>query len=267
MYSFTNEEEVFVNKKKCFLWYKKWKLDNNKRVKSYLTKIKIFVIPAFECLYNIKLHSASKENLYLAAALTPIFDDFFDKKFFPLTFTKTLINYPDKSYNEKDVSCFIEGYRILLERVTNKYQIVKLLNEIIDYQQIYSSELTIESIVNQTFKKGGCALILYASILNLPICLKKEKLLFQLGGIFQLCDDIWDIDKDFMHKQITFAVMHKNSPFILLKALLTEIFKFRNEVKNFSLSVVQQFKLNTILLLLFIPTAIQLIYRYTIKKF
>ncbi len=84
------------------------------------------------------------------------------------------------------------------------------------------SNLTGEKLKEITWNKGGFALLLYRSALDIPIGEKEWEAIFQLGGLMQLHNDIFDLYRDLQEGIITLAT-HTESI-----SQLTE--RFRDEI-------------------------------------
>lgn len=62
-------------------------------------------------------------------------------------------------------------------------------------------DLPISALKKITWEKGGYALLLYRSAINVPISPQEEVAIFQLGGLMQLHNDIFDLYRD-LHEGI-----------------------------------------------------------------
>ena len=67
--------------------------------------------------------------------------------------------------------------------------------------QQHHDDLSIKKLKNITWAKGGYALLLYRSALNRPITPEEWDAVYQLGGLMQLHNDIFDLYRD-LHEGI-----------------------------------------------------------------
>ncbi|NND08016.1 MAG: hypothetical protein HKN87_16680 [Saprospiraceae bacterium] len=54
----------------------------------------------------------------------------------------------------------------------------------------------VDTVKQITWEKGGFALLLYRTALSIPISSQEEKAIFQIGGLMQLHNDIFDLFRD-----------------------------------------------------------------------
>ena len=69
--------------------------------------------------------------------------------------------------------------------------------------QQHQDDLSTQKLKNITWAKGGYALLLYRSALNRPISQQEWDAVYQLGGLMQLHNDIFDLHRDLREGIIT----------------------------------------------------------------
>ncbi len=143
-------------------------------------------------------------------ALTGLFDDFFDVKKTSVTHIRELVDHPDEQLAENSHELlFVRFFRKALEHIHDFHRLTKSINNVFD-AQILSGKQTSQAIERDeiqqiTLLKGGFSLLFYRSALDEPVGLSEEKMLFSLGGISQLENDLFDVYKDYCNGIKTLA--------------------------------------------------------------
>ena len=109
---------------------------------------------------------------------------------------------------------FVRFLRKALEHIHDFDRLTKSINNVFD-AQILSRKQTGQAIERDeiqqiTLLKGGFSLLFYRSALDEPVGLMEEKMLFSLGGISQLENDLFDVYKDFCNDIKTLATTEKS---------------------------------------------------------
>jgi len=138
-------------------------------------------------------------------AMTGLGDDFFDVNELKENELKyllhALLNDPfNVKVNSKSENLFLRFYIKVLENTTQHKQIKHFISQLFDAQYLslkqMSPDITYEEIKKITLQKGGVSLLLCRSVFNHPLSEEEEKMLFALGGLMQLGNDIFDVYKD-----------------------------------------------------------------------
>ena len=158
------------------------------------------------CLLRGKEMSWSeRDRLTYMGSLTGLFDDFFDDKETSEIHIREMINNPRPSAaNNSYEELFIKFYLKVLGGPGSE-RVKELLNMVCD-AQIRSMKqkdpgISKEDIQSITLKKGGASLLFYRCAFPEEPGESEQKMLYLLGGLGQLENDIFDIYKDY-HAQI-----------------------------------------------------------------
>jgi len=120
----------------------------------------------------------------------------------------------------------------LLKRVKNINEYKATLSNVHQAQKDslkqFDQNISKEEIVDITLRKGGYSLLMCRHYIDLPISNELDKAWYQLGGIIQITNDIYDIHKDLQEGICTLPNSIKNVEEIelLYKNLVTNFFKF-----------------------------------------
>ena len=171
---------------------------NDKRRISYAFKVAGVVGYFIECITNKPLSPNSKENLIIAGALTPTFDDYCDsinssaESFKSEIKAKYLAN--NTSFDEASRNLFF-----ILQRKTVQSEFEKHLETAIHWQIESAKQKTTKgsTILEEiTINKGGSAFTFFASCTDYNFDEKKINAVHDFGAFIQLIDDIFDIYQD-----------------------------------------------------------------------
>jgi hypothetical protein len=176
----------------------------NGRIRSYIIKIELYVIPFVEFISQSKLSTEEENNLLLSAALTPIFDDFIDLRLLSISSINKIIDGEELIDNDYRIIIFINGYKKLLNRIYDKETFKKQMQIILENEKA-GSQNTFQSL-----EKGANALILYLLVLNRNYSDLQLDISRLMGEFFQLLDDIFDVEKDRKNEQLTIPVIYMN---------------------------------------------------------
>lgn len=132
---------------------------------------------------------------------TGLFDDFFDDLKLPKEIIVKMIEEPEnikpQSSNEK---LFLDFYLITLQKAMHP-ELIKKHSILVKKAQINSIEQETPTISNARIKeitrsKGGNSVLFYRVAFDHLLSKSEEEVLFQLGALMQLENDIFDIFKD-----------------------------------------------------------------------
>jgi len=168
------------------------------RIRAYLQKIGLFIIPFFEALRGEKLSYLQVQNLFLAGVLTPLFDDAIESN--QVEGYLRIVNMLPVDYSDAMIILFSKAYRILREGVVNSESFHRQLQNIVDIETCDTNPYT-------KLTKGSAALLLYAICANLSFSSDEKDFIARTGAFFQLIDDIYDQKKDKDKNMKTFPVL------------------------------------------------------------
>lgn len=143
-------------------------------------------------------------------ALTGLFDDFFDVKKTSVTHIRELVDHPDENLAENSHELlFVRFFKKALGNISDFIRFTKSINNVFDAQILSGKQtgpaIERDEIQQITLLKGGFSLLFYRSALDEPAGLTEEKMLFSLGGISQLENDLFDVYKDYCNGIKTLA--------------------------------------------------------------
>ncbi len=162
-------------------------------------------------------------------ATTGLFDDFFDKQNLSVADLK---NFIEKSQQFKGANAnqqlFLNLYTTGLQNLpdpdlTRSY-VYRVYQAQVESKKQASPGLTYDEIKTITLNKGGVSLLLYRTAFANPMEIAEETMLYKLGGVMQLGNDIFDVYKDSLQGIATLITTAKkiNDIRILFTALMKE---------------------------------------------
>ena len=156
---------------------------------------------AFCALRGKKMSATERLASTCQGATTGLFDDFFDKQHFTGEGLKQFIEDPTQAKaNNASQHLFLQLYTIGLQNMPDPEYTLGYVYRV--YQaQIESKKQAVpglnpEEIKAVTLLKGGVSLLLYRTAFANRMDKAEEDMLYQLGGIMQLCNDIFDVYDD-----------------------------------------------------------------------
>ncbi|MDT8401328.1 MAG: hypothetical protein RQ743_06515 [Bacteroidales bacterium] len=181
-----------------------------KKIYTYYGLAVVSVLGEGFCLLRGKKMSlAERDQLTYMGALTGLFDDFFDEKETDEQHIRELINRPRSSLvNNSYEELFIRFYLKALDR-TNSDLVKEKLNRVCDAQvrskQQKDSGISDKDIQSITMEKGGASLLFYRCAFPEELSESEQQMLYTLGGLGQLENDIFDVYKDYHERVRTLA--------------------------------------------------------------
>lgn len=182
----------------------------------------------FSILFGKNLTTKEKKALTFCAALSVLFDDFFDEKKTSLFHIKNLINKPLQNIHENaHEKLFVRFWlnamkhsqdaNLLKKNLLNVYE-AQILSKKQEQNEIKQAE-----IKHITFQKGGSALLFYRSVFGDTDSHIEHQMFFDLGALIQLLDDIFDVYDDYQKGTKTLATVEKKME--NYRKLYTELFQ------------------------------------------
>jgi len=141
-------------------------------------------------------------SLTYLGGLTGLFDDFFDEKDMTEQHILNLIGNPrDAMPNTAHERLFITFYKKALDNAADANLVKDYFIKVFDAQVLSKKqvmpEIAYDEIKSITYQKGGISLLFYRCALSQVMSMEEEKLLYKLGSLMQLENDIFDIYKDY----------------------------------------------------------------------
>jgi len=183
-----------------------------KKIHLYALTVPAMLGEAFCVLRDAKMNERERKAITFLSSITGLFDDFFDRRNLSESYVKNLLDNPNKSSaSNKNELLFIKLYTIALEN-SNKQDLIKSNALKVYYAQLASKKqsegnLTHDEIEQITFEKGGVSIPLYRCAFEGEINPSEYEMLYYLGAIGQLENDIFDVYKDYIANIQTLATI------------------------------------------------------------
>lgn len=134
-------------------------------------------------------------------AMTGLFDDFFDKDYMSDEAVEKMISHRNDSFIKKsNQQLFDLFYQKALQLAPDKKLMQECLMEVYKAQVASKKQtgnfISKDDLTELTYHKGGSSVVFYRSAFSPAASGKEIKLLYNLGGLMQLSNDIFDIYKD-----------------------------------------------------------------------
>lgn len=134
-------------------------------------------------------------------AMTGLGDDFFDKQRLSAEGVKAFVETPGQfSGNTASEKLFLHFYKMALANgpsaAAMQQQLLKVFQAQLLSRQQKEPGLSAEVIQDITLRKGAESLLYYRTAFSHPLAAGEEKLLYALGGLMQLSNDIFDVYPD-----------------------------------------------------------------------
>ncbi len=160
-----------------------------------------FLCSSYKRLYGETLSDEERKRATLFGVLTPVGDDLFDIDkldnesiqqitFHPETFNATTFS----SHVAKEIQTF------LLNTVPHKDEYIKASKDVLDIQvetiKQTKPDISEEEMQRITYTKGAVSVIIYHQCLDEAADAQMLEVLFLIGSLYQLGNDIFDLYKD-----------------------------------------------------------------------
>ena len=157
------------------------------------------------CLLRGKeMTDTERYQLTYMGALTGLFDDFFDEKNTGEDHIEEMVNNPGMSITgNSHEKLFIRFYEKVLDG-NNSLLVKEHLNRVLNAQVLSKRQkdpgIREEDIRYITIEKGGSSLLFYRCAFPEQVNENEHRMLYLLGGLGQLENDIFDVYKDYREK-------------------------------------------------------------------
>ena len=170
---------------------------------------------AFCALRGEKMTGKERLASTCQGATTGLFDDFFDKQNLSGEALKNFIENPKQLIGiNTNQQLFLNLYTSGLQNLPDPqwtlgyvYQVYKAQ---VESKKQTSPGISQEEIKNITINKGGVSVLLYRTAFGNPLKPGEEKMLYCLGGLMQLSNDIFDLYPDLEQDIQTLATTTKD---------------------------------------------------------
>jgi len=227
---------------------------NGKFVSSTFKKIKKFqgiqqfiINDSFAKLENRYTNTIERENNKLYFILASLYDDLMDEDIVSKEVLNQMFLNPahakPKSFNE---TVLIDTHLKLLNLVQDKEAYQKVLNKIheaqIDSLDQLKNDISLERILSITERKGGYSLLMCRHYIQMSANEAIDDCWYQLGGMIQMTNDLYDIHKDTIAGIHTFA--NTQESFEKIKAdYALQVKKYKSSIEKLSYTNSNKLKL------------------------
>jgi len=153
---------------------------------------------AFCILRGAPMTIDEREASTSQGVITGIFDDFFDKQQLDFDRISKITNDP-KSFQPENLvqEIFIKHWQNVLKRAGNKELLKETRDKILGSQQDSMEQenesIGFDRIKQVTFDKGGYSVLFYRSAFGHPLAAGEYEAVYNLGALFQMGNDIFDV--------------------------------------------------------------------------
>lgn len=172
-----------------------------KKINTYALTIPAMLGEAFCELRGKPMSDRERMAVTFLGSITGLFDDLFDRKDLSPEYIRNLLDKPEQSNAaNSNESLIMELYAAALA-FSDKPELIKKYALHVYEAQLQSKKqngpkLTPEEIKKITFDKGGVSIPLYRCAFDGDITNAEYELLYTLGAVGQLENDIFDVYKD-----------------------------------------------------------------------
>ena len=209
--------------------------ENQRRMRGYIL-IQTLWTAGFCLLRGERIKNNELRAIVNISALAPLYDDFFDKVEMPSQKIHNLVNTPFNYNPNSDIEMvFLEFSKRIHENVNDVEFYLENAKNVFNAQyqskKLVSRELLDRGFVKKiAFDKGGSTVVCICNMLNKKLSDKEHELMYQLGGLAQFLDDIFDLREDYLEGRQTLSNPIKNVN-LLKKSFLNEIKKFKKSLE------------------------------------
>lgn len=181
---------------------------------------------AFSNLLNRNSNALERTSNKLYFILTGLYDDIIDQKILTTEELDNIFADPLKNTSTLfEVKALVDVHLQLVKRTKNpdlyKNTLAKIHQAQKDSLQQFNSQIDQKTLLDITLKKGGYSLLMCRHYIDLPQSEEMDQCWYQLGGIIQFTNDLYDIYKDV--KEGIYTYPNTSSIYHDLKACFEEL--------------------------------------------
>ena len=181
-----------------------------KKIKKFQGIQQFIINDSFANFENRTTNTKERENNKLYFILASLYDDLMDENIVSQAVLNEMFLHPEKANpNSFSETVLIDTHLKLLSLVYHKEAYQKVLNNIhqaqIDSLEQLKNDISLERILSITERKGGYSLLMCKHYIQIPASESLDNCWYQLGGMIQMTNDLYDIYKDTMAGIYTFA--------------------------------------------------------------
>lgn len=185
-------------------------IENQRRMRDYII-IQTVWTAGFCLLRGERIKDNELKAIVNISALAPLYDDFFDKGETQLDKIHALVNTPNEYQPETDLErLFLEFSKRIHKNVQDIPLCLENAKKVFEAQYeskklVTTEVLDKEEVRRISFNKGASTVVCMCNMLNKRLSDKEEQLMFQLGGVAQYLDDVFDLREDHLEGRQTLA--------------------------------------------------------------
>ena len=179
-----------------------------------------------------KLSDSERKRATLFGILTPVGDDFFDEENLDIDSIRS-ITFTPKSYTATSFPAQVakEIQTFLLVDVPHKAAYLQAAKNVLEIQietvKQTNPAISKEELENITFTKGAASVIIYHQCLDEVADEKMQEVLFLIGSLYQLGNDIFDLYKDVRDK--IYTLVNTCDDFVAFRKSFLERIQLQNQ--------------------------------------
>ena len=204
----------------------------NKILNYYGLFITSFLCSSYKRLYGKKLNNEERKRATLFGILTPVGDDLFDIDKLDNASIRQITFHPEV-FNATTFSSHVakEIQTYLLSRVPHKLEYIQASKDVLDIQ-VETIKQTNPAIPKDemrriTYTKGAVSVIIYHQCLDEAADAQMLEVLFLIGSLYQMGNDIFDLYKDV--RDNIYTLVNTCDDYIQFKKDFIERVKLQNE--------------------------------------
>lgn len=203
----------------------------DKILKYYGLFIASFLCSSYKRLYGKTLNSEERKRAALFGILTPVGDDLFEEDHLSLQEVEQLTFHPEQFKAATFLSKVAKEIQLyFMQHIEDKENYIKASKAVLQ-AQLETVRQTNEHITKQelkeiTYKKGAVSVIIYHAVLQETLTQNMYEVLFYVGSLFQLGNDIFDLYKDV--RDGIYTLVNTCTDFVQLKNEFLERVKQQN---------------------------------------
>ena len=160
-----------------------------------------FLCASYKRLYGKTLNAEERKRATLFGILTPVGDDLFDIDKLDNESVRQ-ITFDPEAYNASTFSSYVakEIQTYLLQTVPHKQEYIEASKNVLDIQvetiKQTRRDIPVEEMRRITYTKGAVSVIIYHQCLDEAADSQMQEVLFLIGSLYQVGNDIFDLFKD-----------------------------------------------------------------------
>jgi hypothetical protein len=211
----------------------KFKEEQKQKITDYYGLfISSFLCSSYKNLHGKKLSDAERKRATLFGILTPVGDDLFDEDKLDIESIRSITFNPE-SYTATTFSAKIakEIQIFLLQDVPHKEAYLQAAKNVLEIQietvKQTNVNITKQDLEHITFTKGAVSVIIYHQCLNEVADEQMKEVLFLIGSLYQLGNDIFDLYKDV--RDNIFTLVNTCDDYAALRKYFLESIQLQNK--------------------------------------